>query len=71
MSFWVLENTNNNYARIHMGNCRYCNSGRVKPSNKRAVWRGPFTTYDAAHSMIRSAKKQLSDACTACKPHLK
>ena len=69
--FWVYENDPANRARVHRGDCPYCNHGDGihdggNPSNSR--WHGPFTTIKAACDKMRCLNKKDSRGCGYCKP---
>ena len=69
--FWVYENDPANRARVHWGDCGFCNhgggiDGRGNPKNGR--WHGPFATIKEACDKMRGLKKKDSGGCGICKP---
>jgi len=57
--FYVYENWTNTFAKVHRGDCPFCNDGRGfqgrgsrTPSGQ---WLGPFSTAAIATSAARSA----------------
>ena len=70
--FWVYENYPTNRARVHRGDCKFCNHGEGKgrgirnPNNGR--WHGPFDTVEAACDKMCCLDKKDSGGCGFCKP---
>lgn len=72
MGFWVYDNTVNKRARVHRGDCVWCNEGRGRyngmadPSNGRFL--GPFSTYaEAVGSEPMRTRTDVGD-CATCSP---
>ena len=71
MDFWVYEHFSNKRARIHAGNCRYCNHGKGvggDQTNDDDKWHGPFDTFADAEKKAASLKQKDTRACGVCKP---
>ncbi len=71
MSFWIYENFSNKRARIHTGNCRYCNHGAGvggDAANDDDKWHGPFGTFTEADSAAKALGQGDTRACGVCKP---
>ena len=71
MDFWVYEHFSNKRARIHAGDCRYCNHGKGvggDQTNDDDKWHGPFATFAEAEKTARSLKQKDTRACGVCKP---
>ena len=71
MDFWVYEHFSNKRARIHAGDCRYCNHGKGvggDQSNDDDKWHGPFSTFAEADTHAASLKQKDTRACGVCKP---
>ena len=69
--FWVYENDPTNRARVHRGDCQYCNHGdgvHGRRNPNKARWHGPFTTIKAACDKMRCLGKKDSGGCGYCKP---
>ena len=69
--FWVYENYPRDRARVHWGDCGFCNhgdgvDGRGNPNNGR--WHGPFATIKEACDKMRGLDKKDSGECGICKP---
>ena len=69
MEYWDYENWTRQRARIHQGNCRYCNYGRgwqPKDSGRNGKWHGPFETRQLAFNHMKAmAYRDMSD-CAVC-----
>ena len=71
MGFWIYENFGNKRARIHDGECRYCNHGDGVGGNKDNdddKWHGPFDTFAEAEAVAKSLGHKDTRACGTCKP---
>jgi len=71
MDFWVYEHFANKRARIHTGDCRYCNHGKGvggDQTNNDDKWHGPFDTFAEADKKAASLKQKDTRACGVCKP---
>ncbi len=71
MDFWVYEHFSNKRARIHAGDCRYCNHGQGvggDQTNDDDKWHGPFATFAEAEKTAKSLKQKDTRACGVCKP---
>ena len=65
-AFWVYEDDPTNRARVHKGDCRYCNPcGTRKPDNR---WHGPYATCADADAAMRRLGKRDTGGCGHCKP---
>ena len=69
--FWVYENYPTDRARLHRGDCGFCNhgkgvSGSGDPKNLR--WHGPFATLKAACDKMDELGKKDSGGCYYCNP---
>ena len=70
MSFWVLENSKNSYAKIHLAQCHTCHNGNGPKAGKTTgLWRGPFPSYNDAHTWAQGARKYV-DSCKFCNPNI-
>ena len=66
MEFWVYENWTvvaGGKARVHRGECRYCNHGAGQriypnPSGRNGRWHGPFATEHDAMNFANSLGRQ-------------
>jgi hypothetical protein len=67
MSFWVMDNTKDCCARIHMDYCHTCKNGKGPESRGTGKWHGPFETYSAAQSWALHTRKYV-DNCKLCNP---
>lgn len=68
--FYVYEDDPTNRARVHRGECRYCNYGKGlrgqrDPNNR---WRGPYPTSESAFDFARSLRKKDTAGCGVCNP---
>ena len=69
--FWVYENDPTNRARVHKGDCGYCNHGEGihgQGDSENARWHGPFATIEAACDEMDDLGKRDSGACYFCDP---
>ena len=71
-TYWLYVDDPTNWARIHIGSCRYCNHGKgVKatrlPYNR---WFGPFTLEKAVEEARRENKRNTK-GCGGCLPRLR
>ena len=65
-AFWVYEDDPTNRARVHRGDCRYCNPcGTRKPDNR---WHGPYATRADAFAAMRRLGKRDTGGCGICRP---
>ena len=68
--FWVYEDDPTNRARVHRGDCRFCNHGKgvrtERDLNNR--WHGPFSTCGDAFAAMRRLGKRDTGGCGACCP---
>jgi hypothetical protein len=67
MSFWVMDNSKESCAKIHLANCHSCNGGRGPGLKGTGKWHGPFKTYQDARSWASSNRKYV-DSCKFCNP---
>ena len=71
MDFWVYEHFANKRARIHTGDCRYCNHGKGvggDQTNNDDKWHGPFASFAEAEKAAAALKQKDTRACGVCKP---
>jgi len=68
MSFWVLENTMDNYCTIHHGNCYHCNDGKGLKPRHTGRWRGDYLSYKEAKAVAKSIGKPIFN-CEYCGPN--
>ena len=57
MSFWVLENTKHNYAKIHRAECGCCKNGEGPRPGHTGRWHGPFATYTEALAVAKNTRR--------------
>lgn len=59
MAFYVYENWTNTFAKVHRGDCPYCNDGTGfqgrGSSTPSGRWLGPFASRDVANPAARDA----------------
>lgn len=71
MTYYVYENWTHKRARVHRGDCSYCNQGRgTQPadSGKNGQWHGAFATFDVAQAVAASLKRDDTASCQSCCP---
>nr|WP_300377247.1 F0F1 ATP synthase subunit beta [Henriciella sp.] len=71
MDFWVYEHFSKKRARIHTGDCRYCNHGQGvggDQTNDDDKWHGPFDTFAKAEKAANALNHKDTRACGVCKP---
>ena len=69
MSFWVLENTQHNYAKIHRAECGYCKDGQGPRLGHTGRWIGPFAPYAEALAAAKDTRRHTDSVnCKGCKP---
>ena len=69
--FWVYENYPTNRARLHRGDCIFCNHGKGvsgRGGSKNVHWHGPFATLKAACDKLNELGKKDSGVCYYCNP---
>ena len=67
MSFWILENTIDDYCTIHQGNCYHCNDGEELKPKHIGRWRGDYSSYKEAKAVAESVGKPII-ICEHCNP---
>ena len=71
MAYWVYNNQIAKRARIHVGECRYCNHGAGVTTEDDGAsdenWFGPFETFDMAEKAAKDTGQKDVRACGACK----
>jgi F-type H+-transporting ATPase subunit beta len=70
MAYWVYENTIAKRARIHIGECRYCNHGAGVTDDDGASddnWHGPFETFGEADTAAKGTGQKDARPCGVCK----
>jgi len=70
MDYWVYEHwTAENKARIHRGDCSFCNHGKgcheFPNDDRNGRWRGPFETFELAETEARGTGRPVS-RCSYC-----
>ena len=71
MAFWIYEHFAKKRARIHDGECRYCNHGDGVGGNKDNdddKWHGPFDTFAEAEAAAKALGHKDTRPCGTCKP---
>lgn len=68
MSFWVMENTKDSCAKIHIGDCHACNNGQGPGFRGTGRWNGPFKSYNDARYWASNNRKYV-DSCKLCNPN--
>jgi len=66
---YIYENWTHHRARLHVGECPYCNNGagtQPSDSGRNGRWLGPFSDRDAAIKMARSLKNVEFKPCGHC-----
>ncbi len=70
-SYYVYENwTAENKARIHVGECKFCNYGRgnhPESTQKNGRWLGPYGSYSEAQAFAEETGRTVSN-CKSCDP---
>lgn len=71
MDYYVYENwTAEHKAKIHLGECRWCNHGRgihPRASERNGQWHGPFNSLDDAREAAIQTGRPASP-CGHCAP---
>jgi hypothetical protein len=70
-NFWVYENWTHKRARVHRGDCSYCNDGHgTQPSDsgRNGKWHGPFSDRASAFATAERLKEADTKACYTCGP---
>lgn len=69
-AFWVYEDDPTNRARVHRGNCRYCNHGKGTRTKRLSDnrWHGPYSTSADAFATARRLGKRNTGGCGVCRP---
>ena len=68
-SWWVYENWTHKRARIHRGDCGYCQDGRGSQpadSGRNGRWLGPFGDRALAVAAANALKREDTKACPNC-----
>ena len=71
MAYWIYENFGSKRARIHTGECRYCNDGAGvggNPDNGDDKWHGPFNAFAQAETAANKLGQKDTRPCGVCKP---
>jgi len=66
MLLWTLEDTKQNYIKIHSAQCHCCKNAEDPRSGRPRHWRGPFTSYTDALAWTKTIKRP-ADNCKFCK----
>lgn len=69
-TFWVYEDDPTNRARVHRGDCRYCNHGKGTGAGRLSDnrWHGPYATRADAFAAMRRLGKRDIGGCGICRP---
>ncbi len=70
MSFYILENTQHNYVKIHRGSCPSCKCGKGPIEGHTGNWSSEFQTYQQALNASRKINRPLANHCKRCHPEL-
>jgi hypothetical protein len=68
--FYSYENWVHGYARVHRGDCRFCNNGKGLFGGGRTPngeWHGPYRSADLARDAISSRVHDIQE-CSFCTP---
>jgi len=71
MAYWIYENFGSKRARIHTGECRYCNDGAGvggNTDNDDDKWHGPFNEFALAEAAANKLGQKDTRPCGVCKP---
>ena len=70
-SFWVFDNHNHKYAKVHRADCIFCDHGRglhhQRDRSAASSWLGPFQTAHQAMATAVATGREAS-ACLGCCP---
>ena len=69
-TWWVYEDDATNYARIHLGDCSFCNNGigvreSRLPNNR---WHGSFNNLEEAIQKAMNTDANNIAGCGVCQP---
>ena len=67
--FYVYENWTNKRARLHRGDCSYCNDGKGTQGTDSVTngqWFGPYSTREAAAERMASVVQSDKAQCAMC-----
>lgn len=67
--FYVYENWTNKRARLHRGDCSYCNDGKGSQGTDSVTngeWFGPYSTREAAAERLASVSHPNKAQCAKC-----
>ena len=70
IEFYSYENWHHEYARVHIGGCRFCNHGRGLFGGGRTPngeWHGPFRSAALARGAVSNRVSDIQD-CSFCTP---
>ena len=70
MSYWVYEDRQSKFARIHRATCKWCKDGRgIHPNANREIfiWYGPIGTREGAERIAARFGYQPA-SCPHCEP---
>jgi len=71
MSFFVYENWTHKRARVHRGECAFCNQGRgaqAGDSGRNGRWHGPIADRGVAVALASSLHRADTKLCAVCGP---
>lgn len=69
--YYVYENWIHKRARVHLGDCSYCNHGRGHQGTKsreHGEWHGPFDERSVAFGFMHKLRREDSRGCPTCAP---
>jgi F-type H+-transporting ATPase subunit beta len=69
--YWVYENWVHKRARLHRGECSYCNHGRGHQGSKskqNGEWLGPFADRRTAFGLMERLRREDKGPCPTCAP---
>lgn len=71
MAYYVYENWTHDRARVHAGNCGFCNEGvgmHAEDSGANGRWLGPFPDCAAAVAAAHALHRADTGTCNNCNP---
>jgi F-type H+/Na+-transporting ATPase subunit beta len=69
MSYYVYENWARERARVHRGECGFCNHGRgsqTSSSERNGRWHGPYFDQSIAVTHASQLKRRDTKVCSYC-----
>ena len=73
MNWWVYEDDDTNWVRVHRATCPDCNEGEGRYGSRRTDnrWHGPFPTRQEAIDKALSIGRKDAKGCGHCLPELR